>query len=55
MMRGPRGWMSNDVLLSEAGERLATLRHGALLNVFFVFYGILSKELNALRLDDALC
>lgn len=32
MMRGPRGWMSNDVLLSEAGERLATLRHGALLN-----------------------
>lgn len=32
MMRGPRGWMSNDVLLSEAEESLATLRHGALLN-----------------------
>lgn len=51
---GPRGWLNNAAQW-RAGERLATLRHGALLNVFFVFYGILSKELNALRLDDALC
>lgn len=37
------------------GAGRATLRDGGLLNRFFPFQCILTKERNALRLDDALC
>ena len=47
--------LRHGALLNKVGDGWSTLRHVILLNVFFVFYGVLSKELNALRLDDALC